>query len=67
VVVVQRMLVHSTPAVTLIVYGHLFADDLDTLAHRLQDAKIKPGADRVRTEAPVNMLPGAAAGGGQRG
>lgn len=63
VVVVQRMLGHSTPAVTLNVYSHLFADDLDTLADRLHDAKIKSGADQVRIGGPVIMLPGADAGG----
>lgn len=57
VVVVQRMLGHSSPAVTLTVYAHLFADDLDTVADRLHEAKIKSGADQVRTDAPVIMLP----------
>ena len=50
VVVVQRMLGHSSPTVTLNVYSHLFADDLDTVADRLHAAKIKsrcgPDADR---------------------
>ena len=58
VVVVCRMLGHSSPAVTLRVYAHLFADDLDTLAERLHTAKINSGADQVRTTAPVIMLTG---------
>jgi hypothetical protein len=40
VVVVQRMLGHSSPTVTLDVYSHLFADDLDTVAARLHEAKV---------------------------
>jgi hypothetical protein len=39
------------------VYSHLFADDLGTLGERLYDAKIKSGADQVRTSSPVIMLP----------
>ena len=35
VVLVQRMLGHCSPSVTLNVYCHLFADDLDTVANRL--------------------------------
>ncbi|HEX8518378.1 MAG TPA: tyrosine-type recombinase/integrase, partial [Pseudonocardia sp.] len=51
VVLVSRMLGHSSPTVTLNVYAHLFADDLDTLAQRLHEAKIEAGADQVRTES----------------
>lgn len=56
VVLVQRMLGHSSPSVTLDVYSHLFADDLDTVADRLNEAKIKAGADPVRTYASVIKL-----------
>jgi integrase len=62
VVVVCRMLGHSSPSVTLDVYSHLFADDLDTVADRLHEAKIKAGADQVRTGSPVIMLPTIEAG-----
>lgn len=62
VVVVQRMLGHSSPSITLDVYSHLFADDLDTVADRLHDAKIKSAADQVRTNRSVIMLPGQQAG-----
>ena len=44
VVLVQRMLGHSSPKVTLDVDAHLFADDLDALATRLHDAKITSDA-----------------------
>lgn len=57
VVVVQRMLGHSSPTVTLNVYSHLFADDLDTLADRLHEARSAAGADQMRTEAQVISLP----------
>jgi integrase len=56
VVLVQRMLGHSSPTVTLDVYAHLFSDDLDTLADRLHHAKIKSAADQVRTGGQVTAL-----------
>jgi hypothetical protein len=58
VVLLQRMLRHSSPTVTLIVYAHLFADDLDTVADRLHAAKIKASADLARTCGPVTALRG---------
>jgi hypothetical protein len=51
------MLGHSSPKVMLDVYAHLFADDLDVLASRLHDAKIKSDADQVRTSGRVTALP----------
>jgi integrase len=63
VVVVQRMLGHSSPTVTLDVYSHLFADDLDTVADRLDKAKIKAAADLARTGDRVIKLRGANAEG----
>lgn len=62
VVLVCRMLGHSSPTVTLNVYAHLFADDLDTLADRLHEAKINSRADQVRTCDPVIMLPSVRTG-----
>jgi integrase len=47
VVLVCRMLGHSSPTITLNVYANLFADDLDTLADRLREAKINSRADQV--------------------
>ena len=52
----------SSPSVTLDVYSHLFADDLDAVADRLHEAKIKAGADKVRTGASVIMLSQGRAG-----
>jgi integrase len=46
VVVVSRMLGHSSAKVTLDVYAHLFADDLDTVADRLHEARARASADQ---------------------
>lgn len=62
VVLVSRMLGHASQMVTLNVYAHLFADDLDTLADRLHDAKISSAADQVRTDSPVILLSERTAG-----
>jgi hypothetical protein len=36
---VQRQLGHATASITLDVYGHLFPDELDALAARLEQAR----------------------------
>ena len=36
---VQRQLGHATASITLDTYGHLFPDELDALADRLEDAR----------------------------
>jgi hypothetical protein len=36
---VQRQLGHATGSITLDVHGHLFPDELDALAGRLEDAR----------------------------
>jgi integrase len=36
---VQRQLGHATASITLDTYGHLFPDELDALAGRLEDAR----------------------------
>ncbi|MFF0455265.1 tyrosine-type recombinase/integrase [Nocardia africana] len=46
--VVQRMLGHKTAMLTLDLYGHLFPDDLDTVAAGM-DAGAKAAADQLRT------------------
>ncbi|TCJ94612.1 tyrosine-type recombinase/integrase [Nocardia alba] len=46
--VVQRMLGHKTATLTLDLYGHLFADDLDTVADAM-DAGARSAADELRT------------------
>lgn len=47
--VVQRMLGHKTATLTLDLYGHLFPDDLDTVADGM-DAGARAAADYLRTE-----------------
>ena len=52
--VVQQMLGHKSATVTLDQYGHLFGDDLDTIADRLDvQARTARGlfADYLRSEA----------------
>ena len=44
------MLGHASAAMTLDVYAGLFADHLDTLADRLDDAAGRARADSLRTE-----------------
>ncbi|WP_280480568.1 tyrosine-type recombinase/integrase [Nocardia cyriacigeorgica] len=46
--VVQRMLGHKTAMLTLDLYGHLFPDDLDTVAAGME-AGAKAAADQLRT------------------
>jgi len=47
--VVQRMLGHASAAMTLDVYAGLFADDLDSVAERLDAAAAQSRADSLRT------------------
>lgn len=57
--VVQRMMGHASAAMTLDVYAGLFADDLDTVADRLDAhgrAAAAARADQVRTGAVVADL-----------
>ena len=37
---VQKQLGHATASITLDTYGHLFPDELDALAGRLEDARV---------------------------
>ncbi|MGV9668091.1 tyrosine-type recombinase/integrase [Nocardia niigatensis] len=48
--VVQRMLGHKTATLTLDLYGHLFADDLDAVATAM-NAGAQAAADALRTQA----------------
>jgi hypothetical protein len=50
---VQRQLGHATASITLDVYGHLFPDELDALAGRLEDAR----ADALATLAGTQRGP----------
>lgn len=53
---VQKMLGHKSAALTLDRYGHLFEDELDTVAERLNDARAKARAPLVRPSASVADL-----------
>jgi len=70
---VQRQLGHATASITLDTYGHLFPDELDALAGRLEDARADawrpshgPSADqrsRPSAKALVSERFGGAGGG----
>ena len=47
---VQRQLGHATASITLDTYGHLFPDELDDLAGRLEDARADALASLARTQ-----------------
>jgi integrase len=49
---VQRQLGHATASITLDTYGHLFPDELDQLAERLED--VRAGALAARRAAEVS-------------
>lgn len=48
---VQRQLGHRSATLTLDIYSHLFADDLDALSSALDDLKARAPADSVRIPA----------------
>jgi hypothetical protein len=52
----QAQLGHASATVTLDRYGHLFPDELQQLAGRLQDAYAEAVTDPARTEAARRML-----------
>ena len=57
--VVQQMLGHATASMTLDLYGHLFPDQLDDVADRLDvigRAAADISADYLRTKGPVDPL-----------
>ena len=54
--VVQRLLGHKTAVLTLDRYGHLYPDDLDAVAQRL-DEGAREAADRLRTTASSTPRP----------
>jgi integrase len=64
--VVQQMLGHKTASMTLDLYGHLFPDQLDDVADRLDvigRAAAANSADFLRTRGEVRLLPDVAASG----
>ena len=63
--VVQQMLGHKSASMTLDLYGHLFPDQLDDVADRLDvigRAAAENLADLLRTNGDLRVLPEVAAG-----
>jgi hypothetical protein len=54
---VQKQLGHATASITLDVYGHLFPDELDALAGRLEDARVDALATLARTQRGPAVVP----------
>jgi integrase len=54
---VQRQLGHATASITLDTYGHLFPDELDALAGRLEDARADALASLARTQRGPTVMP----------
>lgn len=55
---VQRQLGHATASITLDTYGHLFPDELDALAERLEDLRARALAARRAAEVSPQRRPG---------
>jgi integrase len=53
---VQRMLGHASATLTLDRYGHLFPDELDGVASRLDEAARRAGVYRMGTEATLTLF-----------
>lgn len=53
---VQSMLGHASAAMTLDRYGHLFGDDLDAVADRLDAAARVSGVPRVCPETKITKV-----------
>ena len=47
---VQKQLGHATASITLDTYGHLFPDELEALATRMEDARTEALATLARTQ-----------------
>jgi integrase len=54
---VQKQLGHATASITLDTYGHLFPDELDALAGRLEDARTDALATLARTRHGPQVVP----------
>jgi len=54
---VQKQLGHATASITLDTYGHLFPDELDALADRLEDARTDALATLARTRHGPQVVP----------
>jgi hypothetical protein len=51
------LLSHATASITLDGYGHLFPDELDMLAGRLERARTEALADLARTQHGPAVIP----------
>jgi integrase len=54
---VQKQLGHATASITLDTYGHLFPDELEALAGRLEDARTEALAALARTQRGPAVVP----------
>jgi integrase len=54
---VQKQLGHATASITLDTYGHLFPDELEALAGRLEDARADALATLARTQRGPAVVP----------
>jgi integrase len=54
---VQKQLGHATASITLDVYGHLFPDELDALAGRLERARTEALVELARTQHGPAVVP----------
>src|SRR5215216_4072365 len=54
---VQKQLGHATASITLDTYGHLFPDELEALADRLEDARTEALATLARTRHGPQVVP----------
>jgi integrase len=54
---VQKQLGHATASITLDTYGHLFPDELDQLAERLEDVRARALAARRAAEVSPRRRP----------
>jgi integrase len=63
---VQKQFGHATASITLDTYGHLFPDELDQLAERLEDLRGRALAARAAGEVKPHGSPSVVALGGRR-
>jgi integrase len=54
---VQKQLGHATASITLDTYGHLFPDELEALATRMEDARTEALATLARTQRGPAVVP----------
>ena len=54
---VQKQLGHATASITLNTYGHLFPDELEALAGRMEDIRVEALATLARTQRGPAVVP----------